>query len=653
MEVAATVEPLDVTEDTMLSGEVGVTTFTVAAGVTVTASGDFSLTASETVNIAGTLTGTCTDVSIQAVGIVTLSGTVSTTCATEPAGGGDVPGVTIISDEAFSLQGAVITTSGDVILRSNTAVAASPAGRARAARASFDPTCFINNSSVTLTKAGSGEDGGTTGSDGGDGRSIEASCGRDRVVISGSFLTAAPGGDGGDAESADATIPAQAGNGGSGGGVTLRSEVGISFTTSRSFITAGDGGNGGGAEAFNSENAEAFGGDGGSGGLILVEIPANAGDIFIEDLDFLDISLGTGGKGGLASASASSGDDATATEAAKKGGDARAEGGHGGDNYPTENPALFGDLIPRGIGFTGSVEFSGGGSGEGGEALAQGGSGGNGNEEFPDGAKGGTMNSWGGHGGKLQVKENRNEDTYPGAPGDGAMATLIEGPGGNGWDDCVVGNIKAGGKGGAGGDGFGSDGNAGQGFDGSNMGTSKGVLIWAGTGNGGWGGDGVEPGTGGPGGTNGVTSMGPLQDEGSFEPGPDGSECDKPLTSTISVISDPDSHEMILNLTSVGTLVLELLPGNDLRVTGSTPWVDLDGFVVFSAILQAWTFNVQGTSEGRTYTLTGELTLDEDGRAIGFTGTLQVDVPMYDPVTYSVTGTMSMAAATESPLSRL
>ena len=350
----------------MLSGEVAVTRLTVAAGVTVTAEGDLMLTATETVDIAGSLTGTCTDISIQAVGIVTVSGTVSTPCGIAPAAGEAAPGIRIVSDEAFSLQGAVITASGDVTLISTTAAAASPAGRARAAQGSFDPTCFIHNSSVTLTKAGDGEDGGTTGSDGGDGRSIEASCGRDRVVVANSFLTAAPGGDGGDAESGDATIPAQAGNGGKGGGVTLRSDVGISFTTSKSFITAGDGGKGGEAEAFDSENAEAFGGDGGPAGMVLVEIPANAGEIFIEDLDFLDIGLGAGGKGGLAFANGSRGDDATATEAAKNGGDARAEGGHGGDNYPSENPALFGDLIPRGIGFTGSVEFSGGESGEGG-----------------------------------------------------------------------------------------------------------------------------------------------------------------------------------------------------------------------------------------------------------------------------------------------
>ena len=191
LEVATPLGPLDVNEDTALSGEVAVTTFNVAAGVTVTADDDFMLTASGTVSIAGTVTANCKNVAIQAVGIVTLSGSVTNPCATAPAAGEEVPGVTIVSDEAFSLQGAVISSSGDVILRSNTAATASPAGRAGAARASFDPTCFIHNSTITLSEAGSGEDGGTTGSDGGDGRSIDASCGRDRVVVSGSFLTAA------------------------------------------------------------------------------------------------------------------------------------------------------------------------------------------------------------------------------------------------------------------------------------------------------------------------------------------------------------------------------------------------------------------------------------------------------------------------------
>ena len=286
---------------------------------------------------------------------------------------------------------------------------------------------------------------------------------------------------------------------------------------------------------------------------------------------------------------------------------------------------------------------------KGGESTAQGGEGGDGNELFPDGAKGGTMNSWGGHGGKLQVKENRNEDTYPGLPGTGAKAIFIEGMGGMGWSDCVVGNIKAGGKGGPGGDAFGSDGNPGQGFDGSNKGTSNGVFIWGGTGDGGNGGDGEAPGTGGPGGNNAITSMGPLDDEGSFEDGSPGAECQKPLISVISVQSDPDFHEYTLNQTSVTGLVLEFSPDNGLSVTGSPPWVNLTGSVVFTAILDAWTFNVQGTWMGWTFTLTGTLTLDEEGRAIGFTGTLQVDVPMYSPAIYSVTGTMSMPAEAGSP----
>jgi hypothetical protein len=95
------------------------------------------------------------------------------------------------------------------------------------------------------------------------------------------------------------------------------------------------------------------------------------------------------------------------------------------------------------------------------------------------------------------------------------------------------------------------------------------------------------------------------------------------------------------------------VPDNGLRVTGSPPWVNVTGSVVFTAILDAWTVNVQGTWMGWTFTLTGTLTgtptPNEEGKAIGFNGTLQVDVPMYSPAIYNVTGTMSMPAAAGSP----
>ena len=65
------------------------------------------------------------------------------------------------------------------------------------------------------------------------------------------------------------------------------------------------------------------------------------------------------------------------------------------------------------------------------------------------------------------------------------------------------------------------------------------------------------------GGNNAITSTGPLDDEGSFEDGSPGSECNKPLTSAISVQSDPDYHEFTLNQTSVTGLVLEFSMGSE------------------------------------------------------------------------------------------
>ncbi len=312
---------------------------------------------------------------------------------------------------------------------------------------------------------------------------------------------------------------------------------------------------------------------------------------------------------------------------------------------------LLGDLVPRGLvaGLL-SVEFFGGASGTGGMALAQGGTGGNGNMMFKPGGAGGTMTSSGGPGGKLMVLRNGNEDTYPGTPGDGGMAQFLEGIGGNGFDDCLVGDIKPGGNGGKGGDGNGGDGAPGQGFDGSNKGASNGVFLFGGTGEGGNGGDGVMPGAKGVGGTDAIVAMGMRSDDGPvFEDGADGNPCDKgPLDTGISLMSAPDGHDHYIGLLGLGTLTLRQLPNGAVEITGSPPWVNLTGTIIFVAALNAWEIIASGTGDvmgPATYRFNGTATVGENGRVTGFTGTVTVEttgLPGPGATTYSLTATMPM-----------
>jgi len=644
-EVRPAIGPLEPTEDITLSGTVDVTIFTVPAGVTVTVDADLVLNATETVNVAGTISGNCVGVSLQAVGLITVGGSITTPCA----GMAMPPGISILSGSGFTLQDAVITTSGPVSLVSDISAEPTPAFAA-AASASVPFPCFINSSIITLSAAEDGANGQPNGEDGYDGNDIEISCGRDRAVLSGSSLTAQDGGNGGEGFSNDMSMAGNGGHGGHGGGVTIQSEVGISFTGGSTRLQAGSGGNGGPGEA-QSDDAVAFGGDGGNAGTLLVEIPAAAGEIFVEDIRQITLVAGSGGMGGTAAASGDLGADATDTEPAEDGGNASATGGTGGDNFSVENQAVLGDLVPRGLvaGLL-SVEFFGGASGTGGMAFVQGGDGGEGNMNFPKGGDGGTMAASGGPGGKLTVLRNGNEDTYPGTPGNGGKAEYWEGLGGNGFNDCLVGGIQPGGNGGKGGDASGGDGAPGQGFDGSNKGSSNGVFLAGSIGSGGAGGDGVMPGALGAGGMDGIVAMGMRDEDGvPFEDGIDGNPCNKgPLDTAISLMSDPDGHEDYIALLGLSTLTLVQLPNGAVQITGSPPWVNLTGTIIFVAALNAWEIRVTGTGDvmgPASYNFTGTATVDENGRVTGFTGTVTVDttgLPGSGSTTYSLTATMPM-----------
>ncbi|GMR13982.1 MAG: hypothetical protein BMS9Abin29_2209 [Gemmatimonadota bacterium] len=646
-EVRPGIGPLEPTQDITLSGNVDVTTFTVPVGVTVTLDADLTLTATETVNIAGALAGNCVGVNLQAVGLITVDGSITTPCA----GMAMPPGISILSGSGFTLQDAVITTSGPVSLVSDISAATATAF-APAASASVPVPCFINSTTIDLAPAEDGADGQPDGEDGYDGNDIEVSCGRDRAVLSGSILRAADGGVGGEGFSSDETMAGNGGRGGQGGGVSIKSEVGISFTNTKSIIEAGNGGSGGPGEA-QSKNAVAVGGDGGHAGKILIEVAANGSEIFAEDIGFIDITAGSGGIGGTAAATGDLGADATDTQPAEDGGNASATGGTGGDNYPEENKAVLGDLVPRGLvaGLL-SVDFLGGASGAGGMAFAQGGEGGAGNMLFPKGGDGGTMAATGGAGGKLTVLRNGNQDTYPGTPGNGGRAEYSEGEGGSGFNDCLVGDIQPGGNGGKGGDASGGDGAPGRGFDGSNKGSSNGVFLAGSIGSGGDGGDGVMPGSLGAAGMDGIVAMGMRDQDGvPFEDGIDGNPCDKgPLDTAISLMSDPDGHEDYIALLGLGNLTLVQLPNGDVKITGSPPWVNMTGTIIFVAALNAWEIIVTGTGNvmgPASYNFTGTATVGGNGRVTGFTGTVTVDttgLPGTGSTTYSLTATMPMAS---------
>jgi uncharacterized protein YjdB len=606
-------EPFTPSRDTTLTGTVTVADVTIPAGVTVTLDGNVELTAQGPVTIAGTLTGDCVGVTVEGQGDVTVSGTVSTACTTPPADG-NLPMVSIVSSGLLTLNGASITSGGDLRVGNTGAGAGGVAAFRGPASGGAGGGCALSgNPSLT---AGPGEMLGDPEHPGQRGGNVELSCSGD-TDLGGVSLKA---GDGSAGDDDYGSTLAVGGTGGAGGNVTLTTDGGHVGSGELLMLTVGNGGKGGHADAQSTDptvKARATGGAGGDAGTLTVNGS-------VDGSGAVNMIMGTGGNGGFAEADAAEGKDTHFD-----GGDAEAHGGVGGAANATI-PDAFGSSIlltagqPQG--------------GRGGWAAAQYGMGKDGTADHRDGGASGTLTATGGAGGGVT--------DATGNPGKGGDLNLLLNDGGHGFDACAI--LGAGGDGGRGGDMYGSPGLGGFGAGGQTG--APGNVIYEKTANGGDGGNGTDPGTGGSAGGNSVLEMGNVTGAStSFQPGEDGGACQLDVNTSLTVTSDLNGHEPFIQYTSIAGIVVEVGSGGAITLRSSdSRWVELNGTLGDDAFTASGSGTVAGFSN-IPVSISGALTRDADGNVTGFTGTVTIDgstLPAnasgeHNNVVYDISGTVS------------
>ncbi len=519
--------------DMDIGGQMTVGKLTVPAGVTLTVTSDLTLTALEDIDVQGTITGDCVQITVQGRAAATYAGTVSNACSAESED--DLPDVVLVNDGALTVDGAAFTYAGDVEIKNNPTVTpddfvdlegvaarsgsrgtAGPAGPALAPGGG--PCIVIGGTFAPASPAGrTGSDGTSAGAGGGNAGDVRLTCDGDLQISGGSTVEGRSGGDGGDGMNADPSsddASTRGGDGGDGGDVDVRATGDITFDDAGggTTITLTNGGNGGDATILGKDpggSATATGGDGGDGGNTHV----SAGGSITIDPGGLTLVVGKGGDGGEAIANAGNGKDADAA-AATPGGGATATGGAAGHS-------VLGTLRARGaVNGRGNIVVTGGDGGRGGDATAVGGKGGDGNLTFPDGAGGGAMAAHGGKGGDARTKDITG--TTVGTSGDGGDIRVVNGRGGDGADRCSIPD-----SGGSGGDGGSAAGAPGDGGGGDNPGMKGKITVAENTGNAGDGMNGNGPGSGGSAGADDLATGFDRTDEGlfTFQNGVDGADC--------------------------------------------------------------------------------------------------------------------------------
>ena len=114
------------TADATLGGTVEVALLTVPAGVTVTLTDNTVIDSEGSVTIAGNISGDCLGLSLSGQAAVTISGTFNNACSVTSADV-DPPGLTIVGAGAVNLDGATVTSSGDITIGNSAASAAASA----------------------------------------------------------------------------------------------------------------------------------------------------------------------------------------------------------------------------------------------------------------------------------------------------------------------------------------------------------------------------------------------------------------------------------------------------------------------------------------------------------------------------------------------
>lgn len=519
--------PFMPTADVAISGTLDVTSFTIPAGVTVTADADVVINATETFVIDGSLVADCMAMEVMAVGDLTVTGTVQNGCDTTTADVG--ADLTLMSEGAFLFDSATISAMGAITISN---VPASPViSSANAPRHHLGFDCrFRRGIVVAESYGGAGADGSPFGLDGPDGDDITVRCAGD-VLLEGSRFEAQAGGYGGGGSAIDE--PAAGGDGGNGGDIVIEAGENVSVVSDASgepaVFVMSEGGSGGEAESEGFD-AAALGGAGGHSGLVRITA---TGTITIEENNALTLLLpgAGGGDGGYARATGLAGEHATGGSPAEAGGDAEAVGGRGGnfgmDGVRTD---LIGQLLvapsvvnPSNIQL--SIIDPSSAAGAGGNAWVDSGVGGNGDAENPDGGAGGAYVARGGEGGSITFYDNRAGGSFPGAAAAGGSANFVaDGPysGGMGFVGCSEGGNAVGGRGGAGGSVSGGGGLGG--FEGEVRTGATGAVVFTNVANGGPGGSGEGPGAGGAAGAQ-IDIIGEQTVTNSFMAGPAGDIC--------------------------------------------------------------------------------------------------------------------------------
>ena len=403
--------------DATLGGVLEVATLTVAAGVTITLTAGAVIDAQGPVVIAGNVVGDCKGLSLNGQADVTISGTFSNACSATSADT-EPPDLVILGSGAVNLDGATVTSSGDITI-GNSVVAAASAAPGLSAAVGVS-TVSLRGTMVTHDPlfAPPGLDGATPGA-GQDGHHIILQP-AEILFLDGTTLQAQHGGPGGssEVEGTAETIVSRGGDGGAGGHVELVPIEIVSLSlVSLEPITVQIGGGDGGAGGSGTStalwdvqvgllpHANSFGGDGGAGGNAFTQ--DSFFDVFV-DIEIggtVQLNPGDGGVGGNGSSVGVDGDFTFLS--GPDFGIATAMGGAGGHS----GVALVGPDFLTGTaqggpgGFANAMGINGpdgddilGGPGfPGGAATGVGGLGGNG--FGVPGAPGGDVILWGGNGG--------------------------------------------------------------------------------------------------------------------------------------------------------------------------------------------------------------------------------------------------------------
>ncbi len=598
-----------------LTGTVDASEVIIPAGVTITATGPLTINASGNVQIDGAIMGDCVAVTINGSANVVVTGVVDNGCT--GLVGEESPGLTIVGGGEMTFDGAVLTSTGDINLGNDLAALAAggailtPSMFASSTAQADGPCTFrLFAAGISENDGLSGNDGITNGVPGQRGADITVRCNGD-VSLLGTNFEAGDAGTGGDADNPNGS--ATGGVGGPGGTLRISTLNGRLILENNNFLISGHGRKGGDASS-GGDPARAEGGEGGNGGLFII----NAG-LGVTGSGTLDFFRGDGGDGGTARATGKKGADATASMAAGTAGEAHATGGRGG---------RVNGVFVSGFGAR-EATVNAPNAGNGGDALAIGEPGGDGSMEFPPGGLGPRMTARGGLGGVLNTNEASGTDVS-GVNGKGGLARFLGGSGGVGWNACEKGFFRKGGLGGTGGFLRGGGGSVGTTTPGRPPGLPGETLV-EGAANGGVSGDGIDPLTmGGPKGTNsllppdGTTA----QITDSFEKGDDGELCkfNFNVGITVKADGDPNGHEEFIELTTVGMIMAQLLPGGQVEFTsGSILWIKTMGTVGANGSFSTSGVGTAAGIPGVPVTFNGTIVLDGEGKITEINGMLVYD----------------------------